>query len=195
MTDEANPWRLLQRQKPFDCPYFQVWQDTVSHTGGTPRPYFSVRMKYHGVAVAAVDAAGQLILVGQYRHVLERYAWEIPGGGAALATDRLAVAKAELEEETGCRARHWLKVVEGSASPGIADEITAGYVAWDLEEGEPRPEAEELLAHRRVPFAEAVAMALNGQLGNMVGIGLVLGLHARCVRGDLPDDLRALLAA
>ncbi len=194
MTDDGgNPWRILQRETAFDCPYFQIWRDSVSHAGGTPRPYSSVRVKFFGVSVAAIDRSGKVPLVGQYRHVLDRYTWEIPGGGALAGSDPLVTAKAELREEIGCTAAHLLKIVEGAASPGTTDEFGAGFVAWDLEEGDPSPDPEEILSSRRVPFDEAVAMALRGEIGNMLGIAVLLGIQARMACGDLPEDLMALL--
>ena len=191
--DTGNPWRVLQREVRYDCPYFQVWQDTVTHGGGAPRAYNSMRVKFAGVSVAAIDSLGRVALVGQYRHVLDRYTWEVPGGGGPAGQDAAPTARSELREEIGCTARHLLKIVEGAASPGTTDEFGSGYVAWDLEEGEPCPDPEETLRSRRVPFHEAVAMALRGEIGNLLGIALLLGIHARMVRGDLPDDLLRLL--
>jgi len=193
--DEINPWRVLARQTAFDCPYFQIWQDSVSHSGRKSRSYSSVRVKFSGVTVAGIDSEGRVPLVGQYRHVLERYTWEVPGGGVLAGADSLKTAKTELKEEIGCTARRLAKIIEGAASPGTTNEIGAGYVAWDLEEGQPCPEPEELLSSRRVPFAQAVDMALKGEIGNLLGIALLLGIEARRVRGDLPPDLLALLEA
>jgi len=192
-VDEFNPWQLVERSTVYDCRYFEVRRDTVRHAGGEPRFYNSVRMKYFGVAVAPIDVQGRVVLVGQYRYVLDRYTWEMPGGGALQSADSLDVAKAELKEETGCRARNWLKIVEGSASPGTSDEIMPGYVAWDLDEGTPQPDPEELLMLRRVPFTVAIDMALNGGIGNMVGVALLLGLHTKLHLGTLPAELSALL--
>lgn len=192
-VDQSNPWQLVHRETAFDCHKFEVWRDTLLHAGIMLQPYISIRMKAYGVAVAPIDAWGQVILVGQYRHVLERYAWEVPGGGALRAADPLEVAKAELQEETGARARQWLKIVDAAASPGTSDEMMPGYVAWDIEEGEAQPDPQEVLALRRVPFAESVDMALRGEIVNLVGVALLLGIHARLVRGDLPETLLDLL--
>lgn len=62
-----------------------------------------------------------------------------------------------------------------------------------MKHGNPHPEPEEQLSLRRVPFAEAVDMALNGGIGNLPGVAVVLGIHARLVRGDLPETLLELL--
>jgi 8-oxo-dGTP pyrophosphatase MutT (NUDIX family) len=150
-------------------------------------------MKFFGVAIVAIDSRGDVILVGQYRHVLDRFTWEVPGGGVLLPNDPLVVAKSELQEETGWRAQRWLKVVQGSASPGSVNEEVSGYVAWDIEEGEARPDPEELLSIRRVPFSEAVSMALRGEVSNLIGVAALLGVHARSIQRNLPHDLLVLL--
>lgn len=191
--DESNPWQLVHRETAFDCHKFEVWRDTIRHAGVELQPYISIRMKAYGVVVAPIDAQGRVVLVGQYRHVLERYLWEVPGGGALKAADPLGAATAELLEETGARAQHWLKIVDAAVSPGTSDEMMPGYVAWGIEEGEPRPDSQEVLSLRRVPFAEAVDMALRGEIGHLVGVALLLGIHARLMRGDLPETLLDLL--
>jgi 8-oxo-dGTP pyrophosphatase MutT (NUDIX family) len=190
---EMNPWQLLKRETILDSPYFEIWQDTVSHAGGRARPYHSVRVKFPGVVVVAIDEEGRVPLVGQYRHVLDRYTWEIPGGGTAVGSSPLAAAKSELEQETGFSARQLLKIIDGFVSPGTLDELATGYVAWDLREGNPRPDPEELLSSRRVPFPEAVAMALRGEIGNMAGVAVLLGLYACMMQGKLPASLIKLL--
>ena len=191
--DTSNPWRILQREVRYDCPYFQVWHDTVTHGGGAPRQYSSMRVKFAGVSVAAIDHLGRVALVGQYRHVLDRYTWEVPGGGGPVGQDPLPTARSELKEEIGCAAGQLLKIVDGAASPGTTDEFGAGYVAWDLVEGEPCPDPEETLRSQRVPFQEAVSMALRGEVGNLLGISLLLSIQVRLMRGNLPEDLLALL--
>lgn len=191
--DEANPWGVLQEETGYDCRYFSVRHDTVRLAGGEPRSYYSVRMKYYGVCVVPVDRDCSVTLVGQYRYVLGRYSWEIPGGGARVGDDPLAVAQAELKEETGCIAEHWLKIVEGTVSPGISTEAVPAFVAWGLDRGAPQPDDTELLKRRRVPFADAVGMALTGEISNLPGVAALLALDVRRRRRDLPDSLLDLL--
>jgi 8-oxo-dGTP pyrophosphatase MutT (NUDIX family) len=195
MTDEAqfNPWRLIREEEKYDCSHFAARADIVSHSGGKPRPYNSVRMKHHGVYIIPIDDEGYTTLVGQYRYVLGRFTWEACAGGALKGAVALETAKVELSEETGLRARHWLKLVEGSVSPGTTDEVTPGFVAWGLQKGEPHPEPEEHLSLRRLPFNEAVTLVLNGEVDNVITAALVLAIQVKFSRGELPADLHDLL--
>jgi 8-oxo-dGTP pyrophosphatase MutT (NUDIX family) len=191
--EDGNPWKVLNEETAYDCRYFSVRHDRVTLAEGEPRSYHSVRMKYYGVCVVPVDHDGGLTLIGQYRYVLNRFSWEIPGGGARVGDDPLAVARAELKEETGCTAAHWLKIVEGAVSPGISTEAVPAFVAWGLDRGAPQPDATELLSRRRVSFADAVNMALAGEISNLPGIAALLAMEVRRRRRDLPDSLLALL--
>lgn len=191
--DESNPWFVIREEVKFDCTYFAARSDVVRHSDGPPRAYNSIRMKYYGVCVAPIDNDGRVTLVGQYRYVLNRFTWELPGGGARRGSPPLDVAKAELSEETGFKASQWLKVFEAAVAPGTLDEITPGFIAWDVERGEPHPDPEERLSLRQVPFSEAVSMALRGGINNMPGVALLTAIQVRLQRGDLPDSLAALL--
>ena len=192
-VDKTSPWKVLNEETAYDCRYFSIRHDQVELSDGEPRSYNSVRMKYYGVCIVPVDRDGSVTLIGQYRYVLDRFSWEIPGGGARVSDDPLIVARKELREETGCTAEHWLKIVEGAVSPGISTEATPAFVAWGLDRGAPQPDVTEKLSRRQVPFADAVAMALSGEISNLPGIAALLGIEVRRQRGDLPRSLLDLL--
>jgi len=192
-VDESNPWAVLRTDVRFDCSYYVARQDLVSFSGAAPRPYNTVRFKNNGVAVAPVDEDGRVTLVGQYRYPLDRYTWEMPAGGVKSGANVVEVAKAELSEETGLRARHWLKIIDGSASPSTTDEFAWGYVAWGLEKGEAHPDPEEKLTLRTLPFAEAVDMVLRHEISHLASAALLLGIQVRLTRGDLPEELSQAL--
>ena len=192
-TDHLNPWTVLRKEEKFTCSYFSVWSDIVRHRTGLPRAYNSVRMKTIGVAIAPIDDEGCTSLVGQYRYVLDRFTWELPAGGCRLDQVPVEAAKIELSEETGYRATHWLRLFDGSVSPGTTDGKTQCFVAWGLQSGAPHPEPEEQLVQRRVPFAEAISMALSGEISHFGSISLLLGIQIKLARGELPSDLVALL--
>lgn len=191
--NQSNPWTIVHEDVKFDCPYFSVREDIVSFEGLAPRPYHSMRAKRCGVCVAPIDSEGCVTLVGQYRYVLELYTWELPGGGAEVGGDLLAAAKTELREETGMRGQHWMQVVNAALGGGTFDGMAPGYVTWGIEQGESNPEPEERLALRRLPFRDAIALALKGEINHLAGMALLLAIQVRLQRSELPDSLMQLL--
>jgi 8-oxo-dGTP pyrophosphatase MutT (NUDIX family) len=191
--DKTNPWALVGREEKYDCPYFTVHSDTVTHLGGDHRQYSHIHMKNFGIAVVPVDNDGSTTLVGQYRYALQRFTWEVTRGGGRRSAPPIDTARRELNEETGYRADHWLELFSASASPGTSDSIAPGFVAWGLHKGKPNPDPEELLAQRRVPFSAAVSMALSGEVSDLASIAALLAVETRFRRRELPTDLLQLL--
>ena len=191
--NRSNPWTVLRKEETFACSYFSVRSDIVQFGTSLPRTYNSVRMKSIGVIIAPIDDAGCTTLVGQYRYVLDRFTWELPAGGCRLDQVPVEVAKLELSEETGYAAAHWLRLFDGTVSPSSIDGRTQCFVAWGLQPGAPHPEPEEELVQRRVPFAEAISMALSGEISHFGTISLLLGIQTKLARGELPKDLMMLL--
>lgn len=192
-ADRINPWALVRREEAFDCPYFAVRRDTVTHLGGDHRLYHHIHMKNFGIAVVPIDGDGSTTLIGQYRYALQRFTWEVTRGGGRRDAPPIDAAKRELAEETGYRADHWLELFAASASPGTSDSIAPSFVAWGLHEGEPDPDPEELLTQRRVPFSAAVSMALSGEIADLASIAAILAVETRFRQEDLPSDLLQLL--
>ena len=193
MIDRTNPWQCLDTEIGFDTPYYSARRDIVRHRSGREHPYVSVRTKFRGVGVLPIDAEGCTTIIGQYRYVLDRFTWETVRGGIPMDTAPLDGAEQELAEETGIHAEHWLHLFDLNASPGLTDEICPCFVAWGLRTGPARPEQHETITQRRLPFAEAVSMALAGEIADASSVALILGLHTRLLRRDLPAELLALL--
>lgn len=191
--DLANPWIVHRKEEKFACSFFSVRSDTVAHGHRLPRTYNSIRMKSPGVSIAPIDSDGRVTLIGQYRYVLDRFTWELPGGGCKPEQTPVEAATAELSEETGYRADHWLRLFDASLSPGTIEGSTHCFVAWDLQAGMPHPEPEERLSQRRVSFDEAVSMVLSGEISNFSSTTLLLGIQVKFARNELPADLAALL--
>jgi 8-oxo-dGTP pyrophosphatase MutT (NUDIX family) len=133
------------------------------------------------VAVAALDEDGAVTLIHQYRHPIGRRLWELPAGLIDKAgEDPVEAAKRELVEEAGLSAARWETLVDVAASPGFTDEVVRVYLARDLSEvdREMLGEEEADLVMRKFPLAEAVRMALAGELVNGSTVGGVLAAHA-----------------
>ncbi len=46
---------------------------------------------------------------------------------------------------------------------------------------------------RRVPFAEALRMALEGEIRDTSTVAVILGAHVKALRGELPEPVASHL--
>jgi len=84
------------------------------------------------VAIAALDDAGELLLVRQYRHACGDWLLEIPAGRIERGENRLEAAMRELEEETRHRAASWELLAEFYPAPGFCSELLSVFIARGL---------------------------------------------------------------
>jgi ADP-ribose pyrophosphatase len=141
------------------------------------------------VAVVALDVDGSVTLIHQYRHPLGHRLWELPAGLIDKAgEDPVEAARRELVEEVGLSARHWETLVDVAVSPGFTDEVVRVFLARELSDvdREVLGEEEADLVVRKVPLAEAVRMALAGELVNGATVAGVLAAHLVVVDGAGP---------
>ncbi len=126
-------------------------------------------IKHPGAAaVVPLFDDGTVLLVRQFRYPPRRVFLEIPAGKLdAPGEDPQAAAQRELEEETGYRAGRLDAL--GTLFPciGYSDEAIHFFLGRDLVEGRRALAEGEHMESVRMPFAEAVAMAERGEMGDM----------------------------
>ncbi|HEV7948648.1 MAG TPA: NUDIX hydrolase [Glaciihabitans sp.] len=163
---EGRVWNI--RRDVFEYGGHEIARDYVDHTGA--------------VAVLAMDDAGQILLIQQYRHPIGMRDWELPAGLLDIENeDPLAAAKRELAEEVDLEAAEWSELVTFYTSPGGSNEKLIVYLAKGLT-GTPafeREEEEADIVLRWVPLADAVSGVLDGRLHNSILMIAVLAAHAR----------------
>ena len=173
-VDQRNPWRRISRRQAYRNNWISVDHDEVVTPAGTAGIYGVVRFANVAIGVVTFDAEGFTHLVGQYRYTLDRYSWEIPEGGAPKTEGALACAKRELREETGLSAARWTKLLDLDLSNSVTDETATIYLAEELSSGHAEPEETEQLQVWRLPFADAVAMALRGEIRDALAVAGLL---------------------
>lgn len=114
-------------------------------------------------AVVAVDDAGRVCLVRQYRHGITDFLWEIPAGKLDPGEAPQVCAVRELAEETGVTAKRWTSLGQFLPAPGIFTEVIHLYLARDLVIGKAAPDADEDLEIQWLPMADAAAKVLRGE--------------------------------
>jgi 8-oxo-dGTP pyrophosphatase MutT (NUDIX family) len=195
MSNPIEPWRLLDSSYAFRDRWLRVRSDTVRLPGGkTLSPYHVVEVA-DWVNVVAISEAGNVILVEQYRHAVQRVMLEIPAGHVDPKEDREAAARRELLEETGYGGGAWhaLGALHPVASR-FANQVHS-YLALGVRKvGEPLQEESENLHIREIPWADFVAGLQTGKLrlfeANQMSSVFLLHLYATASSDPAISKLR-----
>ncbi len=115
-------------------------------------------------AVVPVTDDGHVLLVRQYRYATGGWLLEVPAGKLDGGESPETCARRECEEETGFRAGSLQPLGWIWTTPGFADEKIWLYLATELEETAQTLEDDEVLSLERVPLAEAVEKAFQGEI-------------------------------
>lgn len=175
MIDEKhNPWTTLSTREIYENPWIKVREDQVLNPKGGKGIYGVVSFKNKAIGIIPVDGEGYTYLVGQYRYALEEYSWEIPMGGGLNEHDILESAKRELQEETGFTAAKWTNICRLHTTNSVTDEEGFVFLAQELTPGETAFEETEVLHIKRLPFEEAVRMALNNEITDAISVAGLL---------------------
>ena len=103
-------------------------------------------IKHPGAAaIVPFLAKSEIILIRQYRPVVDEYIWEIPAGTLKRGESPLKCAKRELAEEIGYTARSIRYLRRLYTTPGFTDECIHIYKAARLKKVRMRPDADEIL--------------------------------------------------
>ena len=195
----AHDFKVLSSQLLFDAPIIAVRKDELAMPNEQVA-YRDVVEHMGAVAVAAVNDAGEIAMVHQYRHAVKRRLWELPAGLLDVKDEsELAGAQRELVEEAGLKAAQWSVLADIVTSPGFCEETARVYLAQDLIEVE-RLEAfgdeEADMDFAWIKLDEAVAKVLAGEINNSIAVtGIfaawqVLNGHGQARDVTAPFDLR-----
>lgn len=194
MSETKNPWTTRGSKLHYDNRWIRVVEHDVLDPGGKPGIYGTVHFKNLAIGIVPIDTDGSTYLVGQFRYPFKKYSWEIPEGGGPRAAAPLDSAKRELVEETGLSAQGWAEVLRMDLSNSVSDEEAICFLAWDLTQGTARPEDTEQLQIKRLPFADALAMAWRGEITDSMSVAALLKIELMARRSELPAAVARLIA-
>jgi ADP-ribose pyrophosphatase len=117
-----------------------------------------------GATVVALDSAGRVCLLRQYRHAAGGWITELPAGKLDDREPPLQCAQRELAEEAGMTAAQWDCLGQFFSSPGVLTEVIHVYLARGLTACAAAPEEHEVFEASWVPLAEAVELATSARL-------------------------------
>lgn len=182
---EKNPWIITQQKVVYSNPWIEVVHHEVLNAAGNPGIYGTVNFKNYAIGIIALDDENNTWLVGQYRFPLNTYTWEIPEGGGPIHHTPLESAKRELEEEIGVIAKNWQLIQQLQLSNSATNEIAFLYLATDLSFTPSKPDEDEVLAIKKLPFEEVYQLVKAGQITDSLSVAAVLKVKLMALEGLL----------
>jgi ADP-ribose pyrophosphatase len=158
-------WRRLATDYPFENRHFRLRCDRV-RVGEAAEIEFAYLETRGAVWVVPVTAAGEIVLIRQYRYAVDEWLWEVPAGGLFdHEGEPESLARRELAEEVGGTADRFQYLGWFFGGAAVTDTRCHLFVAHGTRlTGQPSHEPTETIHVHCVPLAEALRMARSGEM-------------------------------
>ena len=171
--------KTLSSQLIYEGRAVRLRVDTVETAGGRKTTREIVEHD-DCVAIIAVDAKDNLLLVRQFRKPVEKELLEIPAGGIDPGEDAEAAVRREMREETGYLPGKVESLGGFYSTPGYCSEYLYLYLASDLTPSQLVAEDTENIEVVRVPINQVVDLVTSGRICDAKSIaGLLAFLEYR----------------
>jgi len=161
-AEPLHPWERLSTRVIHETQWLKLREDKVrTHAGAELTMTYTD--KPGSVFVVPLLPTGEVVLIRQYRYMVDEWCWEVPSGGAE-GRDPAFAAAAELCEEIGGTAGALVPIGAFYFLVGGSNQRATAFLARDVVLGEVEHEPGELLYPVVMPFAEALALARAGAI-------------------------------
>jgi ADP-ribose pyrophosphatase len=154
-------WKKLSESIVFRNPWWTYKRDAFELPSGKPGEYHYVHTNGSSMVVPILED-GSVLLVNQYRYLLDRESVEFPCGSVKDGSTHEETARRELAEETGYSARSLVVAGEFNPYNGVTDEMCRVYVAGELHYVGGTPDETEEFEIVRMTPAEIDARIASG---------------------------------
>lgn len=172
--------KTLSSQSIYDGRALKLRVDTVLTADGRET---SREIVEHSdcVAIVAIDADNNVLLVNQFRKPIEKELLEIPAGGIEPGEDPVATVRRELQEETGYLPRKVERLGGFYSAPGYSSEYLYLYLATDLIPSQLCAEDTANIRLVRVPVSQISSLIASGGICDAKSIAGLL-TYLECVK-------------
>jgi ADP-ribose pyrophosphatase len=174
---QVKPLSRTAKAMPYRNPFFKV-EHTRATFQGFEKDYFVVNFGRRGGVVAVRD--GAILLVRQYRFLLEELSWELPGGTVANGEDIQEGLRRECLEETGIALGTLCPLIEYYPGLDNVDNRTSIFSCDDLRvAAEFLPDPAEIVAIDWIPLERCIDMVFSGAVLDAMTVAGLLAYSQR----------------
>ena len=171
--------KTLSSQLIYDGRAVKLRVDTVRMPGGRETRREIVEHS-DCVAIVAIDADDNVLLVKQFRKSVEKELLEIPAGGIDPGEDTVTTVHREMQEETGYLPQKVERLGGFYSTPGYGTEYLHLYLATNLTPSQLFAEDTESIKLVRVPISQIPGLIASGSICDAKSIaGLLIFLKYR----------------
>ncbi len=171
--------KMLSSQLIYDGRAVRLRVDTVQMPSGRETTREIVEHN-DCVAIVAIDADDNVLLVNQFRKPVEKELLEIPAGGIESNEDPVTTVRRELQEEAGYMPGKVERLGGFYSSPGFCTEYLYLYLATDLISSQLYAEDTGNIKLVRVPTSQIPSLIASGSICDAKSIaGLLTFLEYR----------------
>jgi len=178
-------WTVLETEFLQDCAVFSVSRTLARspRTGNSHRFYRIDSPDW--VNIVPITPAGDIVLVKQFRHGLDDFTVEIPGGLVDPGETPVDAAGRELLEETGYRAAEVVPLGSTNPNPALFGNTLHSFLGRDVEwVSELRPDSTEETDVMVVSPAELTDLIRGGSVNHALVIAALHLLQFEGGRGS-----------
>lgn len=158
-------WILLQSEALSDHAIFSLHEDRYRLEPEGHEKRFVRLDSPDWINIIPITAAGEVVLIRQYRHGVRDVTLEVPGGMVDPGEQPAQAALREMEEETGYASHSARLLGDVWPNPAIMNNRCHMYLATDVRRiGDPRPDPSERIEVVNYPLSEVPGLIRNGQI-------------------------------
>lgn len=132
-SHDDRRWTVLSSKYLWKRPWLTVRLEHVRLANGLEAPEYYILEYPDWVNVIAITKEGEMVMIRQYRHGLDRCDYELCAGVIEEGEEPEAAARRELLEETGFGGGEWTKFAQLAPNPSTQTNWVHSFLAVGVE--------------------------------------------------------------
>ena len=171
----------LSRELVYNGAFIDLYKDQVQDENGLIKNYDSIIHKGAAAVIPVMDN-GKILMVKQYRNILDRFTIEIPAGGKNTVEEPSKdCAARELEEETGYMSDNLELLLSIKTTVAFCNEGIDIYLAKDLKPSKQNLDEGEFIDVYEYDIKELVDMVYQCKIQDSKTVCAILAYYNKCV--------------